>query len=66
MSLTLTILLFSFSAMGGTSGIQHWKSSDILGSIPLILALDKDNMWQPFGTGVLIDIDSLVGRVLSA
>lgn len=58
-TILIVLLLCSSSGMAQSTGSQHWKSRDLLESTCLILAHHStDTTWHPFGTGVIIDVDS--------
>ncbi|MCJ7498411.1 MAG: serine protease [candidate division Zixibacteria bacterium] len=62
--LTSIILVVIFElAFGQVSGRQHWKSSDILESVVLIMTYTPDGQLRPFGTGVMIDLDSTLPNI---
>jgi len=59
LSITIIFILINTDLSAQKSGLQHWKSKEIIGSVALIKAYDdRNNLWYPFGTGVLIDIDT--------
>jgi len=42
-------------------GMPHWKASNTLEKVALILSFNEDSSeWMPFGTGVMVDVDSSI------